>query len=561
MNPRALKLGLCMGSIAVLLLLAGILAVNRSRPPDDVRWDGLSLSAWLAESDAMNPGGERARVALKKIGTNALPYLLRTLVMTNSPPPPRVRALMEEYAPILVPVRLPAAHVQRARALVGFEALGPSASNAVPQLRTLLRSGPPSLRPLAIQALGSIRQGAVAAIPDLLNALGQVPVLPPKPALTGTQRPKSGVNLEMESIAALERIVILEPRASGARPYRGVEDKITVTVGRTELESLVPALSNASVRVESSAVALRVLDRIFDRSDGAQETLVSWAEKIINDPWLQTYLVAPRFGRRLREPAFRNEAFLKYYQARIPARAGETPVQAFGRVSRSPSSPSQQLALRALIRFGPDEPAVALPILIDFIRPEAPGNSGRRQSGAADASVPMDGLRRLGAAARPAVPVLLEWVGRPVNDNRPWSALLALTEIDLDSARKAAVPMISNLLTNQKFFLAGGGPEAERILPRLVKLESPGPIRPAGGRRGQLLWVAANILGSAGTNGAAAFPALLQYWESDSHEGLPFSFGEPSDSPDSAEAKWLQRQIGEALKKMDPAAAKEAGIP
>ncbi len=105
----------------------------RSREPS---YQGKSLSAWLRsplDLRGLGDGGQ-AKAAVRNIGTNAIPSLLRMLRETNSPFTIKMRDLSQRFdLPrfIFVPKT---AEDENYFAAIGFEWLGSVASNAAPAL-------------------------------------------------------------------------------------------------------------------------------------------------------------------------------------------------------------------------------------------------------------------------------------------------------------------------------------------------------------------------------------------------------------------------------------------
>ena len=172
-------------------------------PAHEPSQNGKRLSEWLDVLVASN--GEPAAVAaVRAIGTNAVPHLLRRFSFRYSR---RREAFYTEMSRLLhgtlhlkkQPIYDPTA-IRFIGALRGFEALGPIASNAVPHLRKLLDTpgatgqgagiamsyiGPralpalidglandsPVVRYHALRGVAPLGTNAAAALPALLNCL------------------------------------------------------------------------------------------------------------------------------------------------------------------------------------------------------------------------------------------------------------------------------------------------------------------------------------------------------------------------------------------------------
>lgn len=180
------------------------LAVTAVVFPREPVYEGRRLSAWLRDLSSGRNGEAStqlpARQAVKEIGTNALPFLLKMLKSQDPEWKSQSVAWLQDTCDLDLSASL--AEAQRQRALRGFQALGREAEPAVPELRSLvfgsdnlvalhaveaLRSigGPqvlpvlfealnhtnPPLRAEAIVALGSARSRARDAVPQLLKEL------------------------------------------------------------------------------------------------------------------------------------------------------------------------------------------------------------------------------------------------------------------------------------------------------------------------------------------------------------------------------------------------------
>jgi hypothetical protein len=134
--------------------------------PVEPVWQGKKLSQWLTECDSDNPRdlSESARTAIRTMGTNALPYLLRRIGTRDSKAKMQLRAWAGKGSIIR---RLTPTHYNfRISAAAGIEALGKEAAPAVPELIELLHDEqtfyPASL---GLSAIGA------PAVPLLLQAL------------------------------------------------------------------------------------------------------------------------------------------------------------------------------------------------------------------------------------------------------------------------------------------------------------------------------------------------------------------------------------------------------
>jgi HEAT repeat protein len=189
--------------LAVLSLLALVSIVasqvwqTSPRASPELFYQGKHLSAWLDPAEyhegGVDPEAERA---VRQIGTNAIPFLLKLAAARDSPLKARVCARvpdgwldssvgrLERHAmsleagnhEIVLPGEWFASYVRRSfhnhfSAAFGFEALGPAAKPAVPALIKLLDDGDDDIRETAAKGLRSIGPEAQDAISSLINHL------------------------------------------------------------------------------------------------------------------------------------------------------------------------------------------------------------------------------------------------------------------------------------------------------------------------------------------------------------------------------------------------------
>ena len=165
--------------IVTVLLLAGVvgLLVWRASGRREPVFEGRRLTSWLdhhvASSAASppyhSPGWKKADQAIRRVGTNAIPTLLKMIRAKDRPP--FVIKLMEtarrrgwtrtEYR---------YAMPRHEEAEYAFSMLGTNASSAVPELiRIYEQNISPSSQRCAALALGHIGRGAQAALPVLIR--------------------------------------------------------------------------------------------------------------------------------------------------------------------------------------------------------------------------------------------------------------------------------------------------------------------------------------------------------------------------------------------------------
>jgi len=164
--------------IAAGLLLTGLvgLVVWQVPGPREPVFENRRLTLWLdhhvARSDAIppygSPGWKKADEALRHIGTNAIPTLLRMIRAKD--PPPVVLKLIEFQRYRWTRINYQYARKRHEEAEYAFRVLGTNGVSAVPELiRIYEKAVSPSSQSCAAEALGHIGHGAQAALPALLQ--------------------------------------------------------------------------------------------------------------------------------------------------------------------------------------------------------------------------------------------------------------------------------------------------------------------------------------------------------------------------------------------------------
>lgn len=130
---------------------------------------GLKLSTWLEKLDPSQPSEEqvKAQEAIRAIGTNCIPHLIRLLQREDS----RLAefCLWFNRRQSFLRLGVTPAEVHQQRALAAFRALGQSVNPFVPQIAALLAN--PSTAKAALNALSN---GGEAAVPGFTQALTNV---------------------------------------------------------------------------------------------------------------------------------------------------------------------------------------------------------------------------------------------------------------------------------------------------------------------------------------------------------------------------------------------------
>ena len=184
---------------AALLAAAACLLVWEGRRPDDPVYQGKRLSVWLADCNPKlefyalrdeAPDHEEssdtrraleAAAALRAVGTNAVPYLLKLASSDASTLWSKAASLrLDEWVLIHLKSRKLhdsiRSHIDKpwndhGRARAGFKTLAERASPAVPGLIRLLNSPNDDTRETAADALGAVGPAAQAAVPALIQRI------------------------------------------------------------------------------------------------------------------------------------------------------------------------------------------------------------------------------------------------------------------------------------------------------------------------------------------------------------------------------------------------------
>ena len=152
----------------VLLLLLACIAIAglvvTTRKHSEPTYNGKPLSEWCDESIADIETTQQVH-AIRQIGTNALPFLLKWL---QSQPTP----FEEKVSAWLAPLHIDPSYQKSKRldeAVLGFWALGEDAKPAIPALISLVDSTNNLDRLWALEALGAIGNAALPALLDVVT--------------------------------------------------------------------------------------------------------------------------------------------------------------------------------------------------------------------------------------------------------------------------------------------------------------------------------------------------------------------------------------------------------
>jgi len=152
----------CLSCVMLATVIAMVFSIKRLRD-SGLKYDDKTLAEWLVELHPSNSDERqlRARSAIRSIGTNALPFLLDRIAYTERKPEKVLRSLLSRFGS-----RYESREFEvRLQAIGGFEALGPIASPAIPELERLLFE---KSVPECASALGAIGS---ETIPILVKAL------------------------------------------------------------------------------------------------------------------------------------------------------------------------------------------------------------------------------------------------------------------------------------------------------------------------------------------------------------------------------------------------------
>src|SRR5262249_986498 len=138
-------------------------------PPQEPSYQGVLLSSWLSRAAEKgfyqdDPEIVRCRDAIRAIGTNAVPMLLRILRTKDSALKRKAMDLVERQHFVKVPIRSDEEQKQNAEA--DFYLLGEFATNAIPALIDVLQHPPSGYsRRIADRTLMSLYPAKGVAIP------------------------------------------------------------------------------------------------------------------------------------------------------------------------------------------------------------------------------------------------------------------------------------------------------------------------------------------------------------------------------------------------------------
>jgi hypothetical protein len=162
--------------ILLLILVTTIvlaLYVLHNREP---RYQGRTLTQWLHDySNVRKPAARdnatvaASRIAVKQIGTNAIPFLLKKLTAKDTPLEECMKSLLEEQ--LLIPFHFADPYEEHFLGTYGFQMLGKDGNSAESALIIFSRSPDPVKRWFALFNLYAIEADKETFLPVLLRLL------------------------------------------------------------------------------------------------------------------------------------------------------------------------------------------------------------------------------------------------------------------------------------------------------------------------------------------------------------------------------------------------------
>jgi hypothetical protein len=159
-----------LGVLLAIVLVGAVLALLRREPSEPV-FEGRSLSQWLKRLNSQGPEKQHAEVAIRHIGTNALPYLLRWIRYEQ----PRWRIglfiILHRLGGNVLPawMLIDPGGARMNGAIDAWQVLGPEAKGAVEELSRLMQN--PKEQTAARRAALVLPNLGPDALPSVLGAL------------------------------------------------------------------------------------------------------------------------------------------------------------------------------------------------------------------------------------------------------------------------------------------------------------------------------------------------------------------------------------------------------
>ena len=175
MSRSRLSYFTCAIFIFLVLAWVGTETIRYSEPV----YEGHTLTEWLYENrkaplpESGHPDPKEPKLisekAIRAIGTNALPTLLRMMAAKDAPIKTRFIALSRRQT--FLKTNIQDAHSKRFLAYLGFQILGSDAKDAVPELATLARNDDVDIRVFSLSSLDFIKADKKDFLPVLLDLI------------------------------------------------------------------------------------------------------------------------------------------------------------------------------------------------------------------------------------------------------------------------------------------------------------------------------------------------------------------------------------------------------
>ena len=120
-------------AVAVVLVGTGLFLIFRSQQP---AYGGKNLNDWLDRLQAKGEEDQEAVLAVRQIGTNAIPFLVKMMRSEDSSLKRHLIGMLRMQR--LVKINIVDDQERHLRAEIGFAVLGPIAGSAVPELEPLI---------------------------------------------------------------------------------------------------------------------------------------------------------------------------------------------------------------------------------------------------------------------------------------------------------------------------------------------------------------------------------------------------------------------------------------
>jgi len=180
--------------------------------PKEPRYQHRTLTQWLEPGTCAKPKNPFrnfsppeptspvTQSAIKAIGTNAIPTLLKTTQAKDSSLRIRLNTLLDRQT--LIAFRFRTACEQRAMGIQGFEVLGEDGKSAAPALALLIKDPDAGVRYAALESLRRVKPVREIIVPVLLKACSD-----PAPEI----RFVAAVDLHFRCPQELERAGLTDP--------------------------------------------------------------------------------------------------------------------------------------------------------------------------------------------------------------------------------------------------------------------------------------------------------------------------------------------------------------